>query len=208
MGIKKLSKRGFTLIELMIVVAIIGILAAIAIPNFIKFQARSKQSEAKANLKSMYTAQKAFYQEKDRYSDLVSEVGFTPERGNRYAYRMAATGTLVTRATTNENAGNAIDTQIGYEIDTFKHGTSVAGDVAQGSITTGEGVATISDLGIAGTCPQCEFAGGAVGNIDNEITALDHWSIATVSRVQGNDNIPAGEPYNEHNDVDKDTAKP
>src|SRR5581483_9733545 len=64
---KKLMK-GFTLIELMIVVAIIGILAAIAIPNFIKFQARSKQSEAKANMKAMFTAEKAFYQEKDRFS--------------------------------------------------------------------------------------------------------------------------------------------
>ena len=61
---RKLANRfgqGFTLIELMIVVAIIGILAAIAIPNFIKFQCRSKQSEAKSQLKSMYVAQESYF---------------------------------------------------------------------------------------------------------------------------------------------------
>ncbi len=82
---KKLQK-GFTLIELMIVVAIIGILAALAIPNFIRFQARSKQSEVKANLKSLFTAERSYYQEHDMYSECIKKIGFNPERGNRYHY--------------------------------------------------------------------------------------------------------------------------
>ena len=72
------NKKGFTLIELMIVVAIIGILAAIAIPNFMKFQCRAKQSEAKVLLSGLYTAEIAYFGEFNRYKLTGAEVGFTP----------------------------------------------------------------------------------------------------------------------------------
>jgi type IV pilus assembly protein PilA len=101
--LKKIAK-GFTLIELMIVVAIIGILAAIAIPNFVKFQCRSKQSEAKGNLKAMYVAEESYRAEFDSYAitafsctsaavcaTKTNEIGFSPKGAKiRYDYSYAA----------------------------------------------------------------------------------------------------------------------
>jgi type IV pilus assembly protein PilA len=66
------SRKGFTLIELMIVVAIIGILAAIAIPNFIRFQLKAKTSEGKVNIAAIRTAEEAFFSEFGTYVPAVA----------------------------------------------------------------------------------------------------------------------------------------
>jgi len=62
-------RDGFSLVELMIVVAIIGILAALAIPRFQQFQSKSRQSEARSNLAHIYTLQVSYNGDNDTFSN-------------------------------------------------------------------------------------------------------------------------------------------
>lgn len=66
------DEKGFTLIELMIVIAIIGILAAIAIPQFSAYRVRAFNAAANADLRNAATAQEAYFVDMQHYSNAVS----------------------------------------------------------------------------------------------------------------------------------------
>jgi len=82
--------QGFTLIELMIVVSIIGILSAMAIPNFQKFRARAIQAEARANLGAINTCQTVYFGDFDTFAggpEAFLDIRYIPVTGTkRYTY--------------------------------------------------------------------------------------------------------------------------
>ena len=77
-SIKRLM-AGFTLVELMIVVVILGILAAVAIPAFTRYVKRSKTSEASGNIAKIYQGELSYYQSS---SDRLSSAGFATAAAN------------------------------------------------------------------------------------------------------------------------------
>jgi type IV pilus assembly protein PilA len=89
------GSQGFTLIELMIVIAIIAILAAIAIPNFMAYQAKARQAEAKAMLAGIFTsAATVMYAQNGTYviTD-IGQLGFAPTGKPNYSYWFDVSGT-------------------------------------------------------------------------------------------------------------------
>lgn len=117
------SRKGFTLIELMIVVVIIGILAALAIPRFMQATTKSKQSEAKQILKQIYTMQRAFRQENGNYTHqgdlnvvgvayVFDSIGVEIGDNATYVYTMttATQNAFLCTATANLDDDAAIDT--------------------------------------------------------------------------------------------------
>jgi type IV pilus assembly protein PilA len=198
----KSIQKGFTLIELMIVVAIIGILAAIAIPDFIKFQARSKTGEAKANLKGIFTSERSYYQEHDSYgavfqgNNVGGAIGYSPERGNRYALSLVvapAAWYMRNAAPTNPPGPGLFYDGISGDQYKFPAECNVASNnvvlgcaqaIANGNtnvpaFTPDRGGAVIPTFPGFAAGPTGGFSAVAAGNIDSETVGIDKWFVSS-----------------------------
>ncbi len=169
------SKKGFTLIELMIVVAIIGILAAIAIPNFVRFQLKAKSTEGKVNLAGIRTAEEAYFSEFGSYVAAAvtpTTIGGTTKRaftevanGGFGIIGWAPEGQVFFRYDVgiNEPTGTAYIASAGADID------GDAAEQAWGYVHPAPGAATavgVTPLAIGATpCAITGIAGAVVNTV-------------------------------------------
>lgn len=168
------NNRGFSLIELMVVVAIMGVLAAIGIPQFAKFQAKARQSEAKGHLSAMFTAQTSFKSEWNQYTSDIKNAGFAVT-GSGLRYIVGFNNTACTGYSTAQGAPTQTAANCQPQV------TAVNTESATWHATLGVGTAAVT-INSAAACSTTAFVAVAQGDPRNDVAALaattsDAWSI-------------------------------
>ena len=120
--------HGFSLMEVMIVVVIIGILAALAYPTLEKYLKRARQTEAKTNLSAIYTAQKIYFTLHQSYAEDINELDLNMVQGEPYTFTIqeASTITFKAQAEGNIDDDDVLDT---WTIDQDKNLFNTIDDV-------------------------------------------------------------------------------
>jgi type IV pilus assembly protein PilA len=165
------NSSGFTLVELMVVVAIIGILSAIAVPNFKKYQAKSKQSEAKIQLAAVYSVEVSAQSDYDSFGTCLVDMGYDVPPKGFYMTGFATANAYLTGIT---GRGGAC-ASAAYVIP----GGGAAGTTVTTNYLKANAAATAaiqSDLNSA-TPTSSTFQGAATGQITSSITTFDKWTI-------------------------------
>jgi type IV pilus assembly protein PilE len=103
---RRLAARGFTLIEVMIVVAIVAILSAIALPAYRDYVLRGQLTDARNQLSSLGARMEQFYQDNRNYGPAGGACGITPQNTNYFAYTCALGATNQTYLLTATGAGS------------------------------------------------------------------------------------------------------
>lgn len=79
-------RKGYSLIEVMIVIALIGSLLFIAMPKYKRFIAKARRTEAQINLHNLYMVEQSFWAEHGKYTSNLRELGWRPEGKINYSY--------------------------------------------------------------------------------------------------------------------------
>ena len=146
------TATGFTLIELMIVVAIIGLLAAIAVPNFVRFQSKARRAEAYANLAEIARSEKSFQAEYDSYFQVALPMPDWDLYGGLGSTKMPW-----------DAASQAAFDELGWFPTGQVHYSY--------GVNTGTSAACHAACGAAAT-PQC-FTANAIGDVDDDSLAAE-----------------------------------
>lgn len=164
------SNRGFSLVELMVVVAIIGVLAAIAVPNFQRFTQKSKQAEAKSSLAALFSAINTFYANYGAYFADFRNLGYRPTGNVKYRHGFPAAGVTCPL----DYVGPGVSAG-GGAVDISTAVVTVCNPAVDCIEVVGpNGVALPLVPGVAPTATS--FTAGAIADIDGD-AAWDQWTI-------------------------------